>query len=114
MHNFGPNVVGVRGSSLLFIFFAGLALFAVGYALFGRATMRAGVLPRWGGVLIAIGAVLYVVGGFSLPVLGPESAVVTIIETSGAIPFGLGFIRMGYALWTGDDSVRRTVPGMAQ
>ena len=114
VHNFGPNVVGARGSSLLFIFFAGLALFAVGYALFGRATMRAGVLPRWGGVLIAIGAVLYVVGGFSLPVLGPESAIVSIIETSGAVPFGLGFNWLGYALWTGGDSARRAVPGMAQ
>ena len=113
VHNFGPNVVEARGSSLLFIFFAGLALFAVGYALFGRATMRARVLPRWGGVLMAIGAVLYVVGGFSLPVLGPESAVVTIIETSGAVPFGLGFIWLGYGLWAGSHSISRAVPGMA-
>jgi hypothetical protein len=114
VHNLDPNAVGARGSSLLLIFFIGLALFAVGYALFGRATMRAGVLPRWGGVLIALGAVLYVVGGFSLAVFGPESPLVTIIETSGAIPLGLGFIWLGYVLWTGGDRVRRTVPGMAR
>lgn len=113
VHNLDPNAAGARGSSLLLIFFLGLALFAVGYALFGRATTRAGVLPRWGGVLIALGAVVYIVGGFSLPLFGPESPLVTIIETSGAVPFGLGFIWLGYVLWTGGDQVRRTVPGMA-
>ena len=103
VHNFGPNGVGARGSSLLLIFFVGLAFFAVGYTLFGLVTMRAGVLPRWGGLLLAIGALLYVVGGFSLPVFGPESAMVTIIETTGALPFSLGFIWLGHALWTGAD-----------
>ena len=48
VHNFGPNGVGAWGSSLLLIFFVGLAFFAVGYTLFGLVTMRAGVLPRWG------------------------------------------------------------------
>ncbi|HEX9369417.1 MAG TPA: hypothetical protein VF897_00350 [Roseiflexaceae bacterium] len=57
---------------------------------------------------------LYIVGGFSLPLFGPESPPVTIIETSGAVPFGLGFIWLGYALWTGADRVRRTVPSVAQ
>ncbi len=103
VHNFGLNAVGARGSSLLLIFFVGLAFFAVGYTLFSLATMRAGVLPRWGGLLLAIGALLYVVGGFSLPVFGSESAMVTIIETAGALPFSLGFIWLGYALWTGAD-----------
>ncbi len=103
VHNFGPDAVETRGSSLLLIFFVGLAFFAVGYTLFGLATMRVGVLPRWGGLLIAIGALLYGVGGFSLPVFGPESTMVTIIETIGALPFGLGFIWLGHALWTGGD-----------
>jgi hypothetical protein len=85
--------------------FGGLVLFAVGYALFGIATVRAAVPARWGGVLIAIGAVLYAVGGFTLPLLGAHSIVVTIIESSGAIPFGLGFILIGYTLWTGRNSV---------
>ncbi len=114
VHNLDPNAVGARGSSLLLIFFVGLALFALGYALFGRAIARGGVLPRWGGVLIGFGAVLYVVGGFSLPLFGPESPLVTIIETSGAIPFGLGLIRLGYALWRGGDRVQRTVASVAQ
>ena len=101
VHDFGQNAVGARGSSLLSIFFVGLAFFAVGYASFGLATMRAGVLPRWGGLLIAVGALLYVAGGFSLPVFGPRSAMVTIIETIGAVPFGLGFVWLGYLLLTG-------------
>lgn len=100
VHSFGAETLEARGSSLISIFFVGLALFAVGYALFGMATMRARVLPRWGGLLIAIGALLYVAGGFSLPILGPESVTVTIIETVGALPFGLGFVGLGYALWT--------------
>jgi hypothetical protein len=28
---------------------------------------------------------------------------VAVIETSGALPFGLGFIWLGYTLWTGAD-----------
>jgi hypothetical protein len=76
--------------------------------------MRAAVLPRWGSLLIVLVAVLYVVGGFSLPLFGPESPLVTIIETSGAVLFGLGFIWLGYAVWTGGDRVRRTVPSIAQ
>jgi hypothetical protein len=78
-----------------------LAFFAVGYALFGLETVRAGVLSRSAGLLIAVGALLYVVGGFSLPLFGPESAMVTMIETMGALPFGLGFVWLGYLLSTG-------------
>jgi hypothetical protein len=103
VHGFGANAVEARGSSLISIFFVGLVFFAVGYALFGLVTMRARVLPPWAGLLIAIGAVLYVIGGFSLPIVGPEAAMVTLIETSGALPFGLGFVRLGYALWTASD-----------
>jgi hypothetical protein len=103
VHGFGPDAVEARGSSLISIFFVGLAIFAAGYALFGLAAARAGVLPRWGSVLVAIGALLYVVGGFSLPVLGPGSPMVTIIETTGALPFGLGFAWLGYLLWSRGD-----------
>src|SRR5262245_5918868 len=113
VHNLDPNVGAARGSSLLLIFCVGLARFALAYALFARVTMRAGELRRWGGALRVPGAVLYVVGGFSLPLFGPESPLVTIIETSGAVPFGLGFIWLGYALWSGGDRVPHTVPGMA-
>lgn len=115
VHTFDLNSPVGRVSALLaFVFLGGLVLFAVGYVLFGSATVRAGVLPRWGGVLIAFGAVLYVAGGFSLPLFGPHSLVVTLIETSGAIPFGLGFIWLGYALWTGAAGARRTGPGKAR
>jgi hypothetical protein len=86
------------------LFFTGLALFAVGYVLFGHGTVRAADLPRWGGLLIAIGAMLYVVGAFSLPVFGAKSPMVTIVEMSGAIPFGLGFNSLGYTLWRGSEA----------
>lgn len=114
VHELDPNTGGAPGRSLLLIFFVGLTLFAVGYALFGRAAMRAGVLPSWGGLLIAVGAVLYVIGGSTLPLLGPESALVTVIETSGAVPFGVGFVWLGYALRSGADGVRRTAMAIAQ
>ena len=67
--------------------------------MFGIATMRAGVLPRFAGLMVSIGAIMYVVGGFSIPILGPESSVVSIIEIGGAIPFGVGITWLGYALW---------------
>ena len=106
VHNFDVNSpVGQVIVLLAPAFFGGLILFAVGYALFGVATVRAAVPARWGGVLLAIGAVLYAVGGFALPLFGTHSIVVTIIESSGAIPFGLSFILMGYALWTDRKSI---------
>ena len=93
-----------------YFFLVGLAFFAVSYALLGRVTMRAGVRPRLGGLLIAIGALLCVVGVFSLPIFGPESALVTIMETIGALPFGLGFIRLGNALWSRTDVLTKQQP----
>jgi hypothetical protein len=91
-------------------------LFAIGIALHPLRDGQAVNASPYSAihVLIAIGAVIYILGGFSLAVFGPESALVTIIETSGAIPFGLGFGWLGYALWRGGDRVRRTVPGMVQ
>lgn len=109
VHNFDINSpVGQVIALLAPAFFGGLILFAVGYALFGIATVLARVPARWSGALIAIGAVLYTVGGFALPLFGTHSIVVTIIESSGAIPFGLGFILIGYTLWTGRNSVTNT------
>jgi hypothetical protein len=43
---------------------------------------------------------IYVLGAFSLPALGAESVAVTVVETAGAIPFGLGFVRLGVLLWS--------------
>ena len=104
-------ILGVAGYLLApSLFLVGLTYFAVSYALFGRMTMRAGVLPRLGGLLIAIGALLCVVGVFSLPIFGPESALVTIMETIGALPFGLGFIRLGNALWSRTDVLTKQQP----
>jgi hypothetical protein len=91
VHNFDHG-------SLLFIFFVGLALFGIGYAMLGGAIAQLRWGPRWAGVSVAFGSLIYVFGAFSLPALGPESVVVTIIETAGAIPFGLGFVRLGVLL----------------
>lgn len=108
VHSFDASTpLGQAISLLTPIFLGGLVFFAIGYALLGGATMRAGILPRRAGLLVAVGAVLYAAGDFSLPILGTHSLLVTVIETSGAIPFGLGFVWMGYALW-------RRRPGVAQ
>lgn len=109
VHTFDmKSPVGQVSGLLMYIFFAGLLLFALGYALFGSATVRAGVLPRWGGVLIAFGGVLFPAGEFTLPLFGTHSLAVTVLESSGAIPFSLGFIWLGYALWRTRGSVRQT------
>jgi hypothetical protein len=100
VHNFDPSLAAPRGSSLVFIFVLGVAIFAVGYIMFGIATMRARVLPRLGGLLIAIGAPIYFLGAPAIPVLGPESVIVTVIETIGATAFGAGFAWLGYSLWS--------------
>jgi hypothetical protein len=94
-------------------------IFFVGLALLRWRTLCSAVRSRAGvscptGLLIAIGAVLYVVGGLSLALFGPESPLVTIIETRSAVPFGLGFVWLGYSLWRGGDRVRRTVPSVAR
>jgi hypothetical protein len=65
-----------------YFFLVGLAFFAVSYALLGRVTMRVGVLPRLGGLLITI----------------------------GALPFGLGLIWLGYALWSRTDVLTKLQP----
>ncbi len=98
VHNFDPSLVSPRGSSLVFIFVLGMAVFALGYIIFGIATMRAKILPRTGGLLIAIGAPIYFLGGFAISVLGPESIMVTVIETIGAVAFGAGFVWLGYSM----------------
>jgi hypothetical protein len=93
VHNFDHG-------SLLFIFFVGLALFGIGYAMLGGAVARLPWGPRWAGVSVAFGSLIYVFGAFSLPALGAESVVVTVVETAGAVPFGLGFVRLGVLLWS--------------
>ena len=77
---------------------AGLALI-VGLVLTGIAMFRTGVLPRWVAVLLVIG---------SLAMLGFNDQTAEVLM---AIPFGLAWIAVGYALWSDRSTqVRRTVP----
>ena len=74
----------------------GLAL-VVGLALVGIAAIRTGALPRWAAVLLIVG---------SLGMLGFNDQNAQVLM---AIPFGIGWAAVGYALWSNSSSpVRRT------
>ncbi len=76
----------------------GLAL-VVGLALVGITALRTGALPRWAAVLLVIG---------SLGMLGFNDQNAQVLM---AIPFGIGWVAVGYALWSDRSSpVRRTAP----
>ena len=66
----------------------GLAL-VIGLALVGIAALRMEVLPRWAAVLLVIG---------SLGMLGFNDQNAQALM---AIPFGIGWLAVGYALWSG-------------
>ncbi len=69
----------------------------IGLALVGIAALRMEVLPRWAAVLLVIG---------SLGMLGFNDQNVQVLM---AIPFGIGWLAVGYALWSERSSpVRRT------
>ena len=78
------------------VFAATFITFALGFVLLGIATLRGPVLPRWSGLLLLIGAPL-----FAFPV--PPAPV--IVNTVGAVLFGLGYVWLGYALWAGTGEV---------
>jgi hypothetical protein len=67
----------------------GLLALVVGFVLVGIAVLRAGVLPRWVAVLIIVGA---------LSMLGANEQTARVLLT---IPFGLAWVGLGYALWSG-------------
>ena len=66
----------------------GLAL-VIGLALVGIAALRMEVLPRWAAVLLVLG---------SLGMLGFNDQNAQALM---AIPFGIGWLAVGYALWSG-------------
>ncbi len=67
----------------------GLVALVVGFVLVGIAVLRAGVLPRWVAVLIIVGALLMLLAN-------EQTARVLLM-----IPFGLAWVAVGYALWSG-------------
>lgn len=74
----------------------GLAL-VIGLALVGIVALRTGALTRWAAVLLVIG---------SLGMLGFNDQNAQVLM---AIPFGIGWLAVGYALWSERSSpVRRT------
>lgn len=71
-----------------FVIPGGLAV-VLGFLLVAGATLRTGALPRWASALLAIGTLSLV--GFN-----DQNAQALL-----AIPFGLAWIGVGYALWSG-------------
>lgn len=71
------------------------AAFALGFVLFGIATWMAGVVPRWGGVAMVIAG----------PLLGFTPPLPVYAAMLGAVILGIGFVWMGYALWSGETEV---------
>lgn len=65
--------------------------FTLGFILLGFVTLRSTLLPHWAGLLLLIGAPL-----FFFPV--PPAPV--IVNTIGAVLFGMGYVWLGYAFWT--------------
>jgi hypothetical protein len=59
----------------------------VGFALYGAATLRARVLPRWCGVVFII----------AFPITA-------LLEEYGNIWFGLGWLALGYMVWSQRDT----------
>lgn len=66
----------------------GLAAVVIGFILLGVMVLRSGVLPRWAAASLLVGTVAMV--GFN-----EQTAAAWL-----AIPFGLAWIAVGYALWT--------------
>ncbi len=69
-------------------------LYLLGGIVFGVATVRAQVLPKWPAILLAVTA-------FVTPfaVLVPHE-----IQRFAAVPMGIAFIWLGYAVWAGERS----------
>jgi hypothetical protein len=89
-------VLGMGLNAISEVFWAlvplgGLAL-VIGLALVGIAALRMEALPRWAAVLLVIG---------SLGMLGFNDQNAQVLM---AIPFGIGWVAVGYALWSGREA----------
>ncbi len=67
----------------------GLLALVVGFLLVGIAILRSGVLPRWVALLVIVGA---------LAMLGANEQTWRVLLM---IPFGVAWVAVGYALWSG-------------
>ena len=73
----------------------GLLALVVGFLLVGIAILRAGVLARWVAVLVIVGALL---------MLGANEQTGRVLLM---IPFGVAWVAVGYALWSGSGAPAR-------
>ncbi len=67
----------------------GLLALVVGFLLLGISILRARVLPRWAAALVIVGAL-------SMLLANEQTARVLLM-----IPFGVAWVAVGYALWSG-------------
>lgn len=89
-------VLNVWDSSLVPAFIIpGLLAVIVGFLLLGVAALRSGTLPRWASALLVVGA---------LAMLGFNDQTWQALM---AIPFGIGWMAVGYALWSRPDGSAR-------
>jgi hypothetical protein len=98
-------ILGMGLSAISEVFWAlvplgGLAL-VIGLALVGIAALRMEALPRWAAVLLVIG---------SLGMLGFNDQNAQVLM---AIPFGIGWVAVGYALWSGRGATLQRPPRVA-
>jgi hypothetical protein len=98
-------VLGMGLNAISEVFWAlvplgGLAL-VIGLALVGIAALRMEALPRWAAVLLIIG---------SLGMLGFNDQNAQVLM---AIPFGIGWVAVGYALWSGRGATLQRPPRVA-
>ena len=95
-------VLGMGLNAISEVFWAlvplgGLAL-VIGLALVGIGALRMEALPRWAAVLLVIG---------SLGMLGSNDQNAQVLM---AIPFGIGWLAVGYALWSGRGATLQRPP----
>jgi hypothetical protein len=87
LHFPGPII----GNSVFTVYMAvSGAIYCLGTLLFFAVSAKVGVLPRWGSLLVAIGTVPLAFGAL----------VWQGIDYLGAVVVGVGYLWLGYALWT--------------
>jgi hypothetical protein len=90
------SFVEYRGmGAYLPVFLASAVAFGLGFLAFGIAMFRARTFPRWAIVLMTTGAVIG----------GPQGLLPPIVAYGAMLALGLGIAALGYALWTGVESV---------
>lgn len=96
----GMGLTAISEAFWILMLPAGLAL-VTGLTLTGIATLRTGVLPRWA-------ALLLIVGSLAMLFFNDQTA-----EALMAIPFGIGWVAVGYALWSGRGEALQHPPRVA-